>query len=538
MTIALVSLLAAAIGCSDAVSPDDALTAKALGLTEVTAVEGSGEAMLLANFSNPSLCLTAGRSGDQAIIASCDDESAAQVLTWEADGAISTGGGLCLEASGARNGDPVTFSGCTGASAQVWSASSDEHIVSASGACLDLERRGGGGNSTVVWNCGGRDSQGWGARGSDQSTDEPADDPTDDPTDDPVALAAGVEGVWISAEEISQLPTSGAAWDALLRDAERDPGVADVSDQNSNHDVYTLAAALVCVRTGQHCAKARDGVVSAIGTEQDGRWLAVGRNLTAYVIAADLLGLRNDGNASSAGSQVEKWIRSFLTMELDHNNSGEPYPFVPFGSGSNASAQEGAAYAAVGAYLGDQDALDRVWDAFRTYACDPGAPDREDINLSQGVRYGWAHDDDRPCAVNPRGTTKQVPSGLAGAGGVYRIDGAIINDMRRGGEYQWEPGYTRYPWVGLEGFVPAALILHRAGYPAFEVADRAVLRTHEYLWYLRTETGNSDWFDGKRASEVVHLVNVAYGTDYLVQGTTGGGRLVGYTDWTHQQSID
>jgi hypothetical protein len=44
------------------------------------------------------------------------------------------------------------------------------------------------------------------------------------------------------------------------------------------------------------------------------------------------------------------------------------------------------------------------------------------------------------------------------------------------------------------------------------VADRAVLRTYEYLWFVRQETDDSEWFDGSRADETTHLVNVAYGT--------------------------
>lgn len=58
-------------------------------------------------------------------------------------------------------------------------------------------------------------------------------------------------GIWIGPEQISQLPTSGVAWDAVLADAERDFGIADISDQDSKHDNYTLAAALVCARTGE-----------------------------------------------------------------------------------------------------------------------------------------------------------------------------------------------------------------------------------------------------------------------------------------------
>jgi hypothetical protein len=339
--------------------------------------------------------------------------------------------------------------------------------------------------------------------------------------------------IWIDRDELMALPTSGAAWEKLLSDARANPGSADIADMHSNHDVYTLAAALVCARTGEYCTKARQGVLDAIGTENSGRWLEVGRNLGSYVIAADVLGLRADGDPDSDGTRVEAWIEGWLTKRLPDNITGKYRGFGPFLSAANAAAQEGFAFTAVAAYVGDEAALQRAWDAFRTFACDTDAPDPENIYLDKVVLDGWAHDDRAPCAINPAGSTKVVPSGLRGAGQVHRIDGSLGGDMRRGGEYQRDPGYTQYPWVGLEGFVPAAVILDRMGYPAFEVSDRAVLRTHEYLWFLRTSTGDQTWFDGIRAREVVQLVNHAYGTSFPVNRVVGSGRTVGYTDWTH-----
>jgi hypothetical protein len=49
--------------------------------------------------------------------------------------------------------------------------------------------------------------------------------------------------------------------------------------------------------------------------------------------------------------------------------------------------------------------------------------------------------------------------------------------------------------------------------------------------------GNVDWFDGSRAAETIQLANVAYGVDLLLQGPTGPGRTVGFTDWTHSDGI-
>ena len=340
--------------------------------------------------------------------------------------------------------------------------------------------------------------------------------------------------IWVSVATLRRRPMAGAAWKALVKAARLDRGPANVSDQDSSHDVVTLAAALVCARTAspRFCAKARTGVVQAIGTERGGRWLAVGRNLTGYVIAADLVDLRAGRGPGSAGSRVEAWIRGFLTERLAQDNTGEPVPLAPFASGSNASAQEGAAYAAVAAYLADRPALDRAWDAFRTFACDPSAPDRERIDLHRGVEAEWAFDDRHPCAINPAGGAKRI-EGRHGAGEVHRVDGAIINDMARGGDYKWPPGATGYPWVGLEGIVPAAVILHRAGYPAFTIADRAVLRAVRFLWDLRVATRRRNWFPDRRSSEIVQLVNVVYGTRFPVQRPVAGGRTVGYTDWSH-----
>jgi hypothetical protein len=352
------------------------------------------------------------------------------------------------------------------------------------------------------------------------------------------------DGIWTSAAELAARPTSGPDWDRLLSDAARDAGVADIGDQDSRHDVYTLAAALVCVRTGEYCGKARRGVLDAMYTEEDpsdadgdwipmARWMAVGRNLGSYVIAADLLDLRRGGGTGTDGERVQEWIESFLTKDLmDSNDRTLERGWEPFSSGSNGAAQQGFAYAAVVAYLGDRSGLDFIWQAFRTFVCDAGAVDVTNIYLTPPVRDGWT-DRASPCAVNPKGSTMRVPSGLRGAGRTYRIDGSLSADMRRGGVFQWEPGYTQYPWVGLEGLVPAAVILERAGYPAFAAGDRAVLRTHEYLSWLRNRTGDTRWFDGVRASEIVHLVNVAYGVRFPINRTTGQGRTVGYTGWTH-----
>lgn len=339
-----------------------------------------------------------------------------------------------------------------------------------------------------------------------------------------VAVLPNDKGIWVSQSEIMSRPTTGAAWNSILSDAAGSWGTANVSNQDSDHDQYVLAGALVCARTGQYCDKTRQGLLSAIGTESDARWLAVGRNMLGYTIAADVM--RNSGNLTGADlTSVSNWLANFLTRTLANNNSGVQEKLTPFGSGSNASAQEGAVYAAIAAYTGNSAKLSYVWNRFRLYSCDRVGNPEQVIDVRTGFNGGWsfAANIGNACPVNPIG---EVKNGV-------RIDGAIINDMVRGGSFKFPPGYTSYPWVGLEGYVPAALILQRAGYPSFAVGDNAVLRTHEYLCYLKNNT-TTDWWEPSRAAEVKHLVKIIYGFDTCgVAYPVGGGRTVGYTDWTH-----
>ena len=50
---------------------------------------------------------------------------------------------------------------------------------------------------------------------------------------------------------------SGPAWQQLKAAADGDLGTAEIADQNSNHDVRTLAVALVYARTGDSAYRAK-----------------------------------------------------------------------------------------------------------------------------------------------------------------------------------------------------------------------------------------------------------------------------------------
>lgn len=344
----------------------------------------------------------------------------------------------------------------------------------------------------------------------------PGEPPVEPPTPPPSART----GVWLSQKELEQRPDSGPLWESVLSAAKAaSASGANIADQNGTHDVATLAAALAGVRLNDQAliSKAVAGVVGAIGTEEDARWLAVGRQLGAYIIAADLLNLRA-GQHGESGAKVETWLRNFYTRTLRENNGTAQVTlkFVAFKSGSNASAQQGFCYAALAAYLNDKAGLADCWDKFRRYAGDRTSPHKITSNND-----AWQAIPSDPVGIQNKGATK---------GGI-NIDGAISNDMHRGGENLSNPGYTSYPWVGLSGAVPCALVLHRAGYPAWDVADKALLRAAQYLHRISAQ--NAQWYDASRAAATKHLINMAYGVALPCAHPVGVDQCVGFSDWSH-----
>lgn len=125
-------------------------------------------------------------------------------------------------------------------------------------------------------------------------------------------------GIWISREELSRLPIAGPAWAQLKAAADGGLGKAEIADQDSNHDVRTLAVALVYARTGDRSYRARaaDAVMAAIETENDDRTLALGRNLVSYVLAADLIEL------SSYDAGKDQQFRAWLDGVRRENLGG------------------------------------------------------------------------------------------------------------------------------------------------------------------------------------------------------------------------
>jgi hypothetical protein len=327
----------------------------------------------------------------------------------------------------------------------------------------------------------------------------------------------------------------GAAWERVKAAADRPLGEADIADQDSDHDVLTLAVALVYARTGDESyrRKAAEAIESAVGTEQGGRTLALGRNLLSYVIAADLIDLRAYDPAGEAS--FRKWL---VAVRHEPLGSDAVRDQTLIGTAERAlnnwGGMAGASRVAVAAYLGDERDLARAAKVMKGWLGDrrayPGIPGPlfgpDDVGrgfLAGGHNddLSWQGDPDRPRGVNQQGATRQGHS----------IDGALPDDMRRGGPFQWPPAYTQYPREALSGYVALAELLYRQGYHVYAWEDRALLRATRFLFDLGRRFPDEEWWEPEVPA--YWIVNHRYGTSFPVEVASRIGRNFGWTDWTH-----
>jgi hypothetical protein len=313
-------------------------------------------------------------------------------------------------------------------------------------------------------------------------------------------------GIWIDRQRLGALPTAGVAWDALKAAADQPMAVPNLSNQEDPTNVLVLARALVYARTGE--SRYRDAVVdacmAAIGTEDGGSSLALGRELMAYVLAADLVGLPLEQDAvfrTWLGSVVNKPMSEGRTLRQTH-------AIRPNGWGTFA----GASRFAVAAYLGNQEELAEIARIFRGWLGDRTAY----ADFSYG-ELDWQADPANPVGINPFGSARDGNN----------IDGVIPEGMRRCCVFTWPPPHENYVYSTLQGALAQAVMLERAGYDVFGWQDKALLRAFEWLHTQANypAEGDDTWQP--------HLVNYYYGRAFPAPLPSRPGKNVGYTDWTH-----
>ncbi len=181
---------------------------------------------------------------------------------------------------------------------------------------------------------------------------------------------AGLDGsfgptrnLWIDRSTLVSLPTSGSAWNRLAEDATGSWGSADIADQESDHDVLTFAGALYAVSRNDVAMRNRvvNAIESAIGTEQGGRTLALGRNLTGYVLAADLVGYDS--------THFRSWLSSVRSANLDGRTLITTNDERPNNWGTHA----GSARIAADLFLADTADLEQAVRVFHGFLGDRSA---------------------------------------------------------------------------------------------------------------------------------------------------------------------
>ena len=349
--------------------------------------------------------------------------------------------------------------------------------------------------------------------------------------------------LWISPSEIRALPIAGdrscnqrcsQAW-SLLREAATavpgHPNLADVDEETGN---FVLAKALVAVRLGDSklTAGLKDDAVKllsqAIGTENGANALAVGRNVAAYVIAADIIDLpvmRPDFDESV----FRPWLRSFATRKF----MGRTLRSCQEDRPNNWGTHCGASRIAIAAYLDDRMEMTRAASVFQGWLGDRAS--------YTGFKYGseafsWMGDvclrsasNCQPTPINPRGA---LVNG-------HNVDGVVVDDQRRTGEFSWPPNTTYYSYGGLGGAVVQAGILRRYGFDAWQWGDRALRRAVEWMYYDGDRKPKWDTCDDANKRYVLDVVDHAYGSNFIERmgckpEPSTPGRNIAWTSWTHQ----
>jgi len=319
-----------------------------------------------------------------------------------------------------------------------------------------------------------------------------------------LALVVATVGIWTTPAELEQRPTSGPAWENVLAYASQPAPSPNLADPTDGTNVYVLAKALVYARTGQESY--RDEVIAAIAaiqeTENLGRTLALGRELGAYVVAADLVGLPPAEDEAFRG-----WLSAVRDEVLDGDTLISTHERRPNNWGTHA----GFSRMAADLYLGDAEDFARAAAVFHGWLGDHLA--------YSGFEFGerdWQADPLSPIGIDPTG-------GLVEG---HNVDGVLPDDLRRSGPFVWPPPCENYVWTALQGALAQALVLDRQGLPAFDWQDSALRRA--LIWQYDQAhcgaSGDDEWLSA--------IAAWAYPKAFKAIDGARPGKNMGFTDWT------
>jgi hypothetical protein len=324
----------------------------------------------------------------------------------------------------------------------------------------------------------------------------------------------------------------------------------DVKDQDNQGDADAFCGALYYAKTGNATirTKVRQQLSAAIDTDLGAATsLSVSRNVSGYVIAADLINLPDLAPVASAA--FDDWLEALKTRTYtDGRSIRSTHDDRPNNWGTHA----GASRIAIDIYTDDTADLDDAAKVFHGYL--------GDRSLYAGFTYGsleWQADENAPVGINPLDAEKTI------SGASRDIDGVVPDDQRRSVEcvpptppdtcpskcpechadcsvsLRWPPCKTGYVWEALQGVALQALLLSRQvdpqelPYDAWNWNDQAVRRAAAWLHDTTFRDGTSFPAAGDD-QPTPWLINFAYDTTFPVSTATQASKNgIDFTDYTH-----
>jgi hypothetical protein len=337
-----------------------------------------------------------------------------------------------------------------------------------------------------------------------------------------VSAAGGY--ILMPRSELLARPVSGTAWSGLLKVADGGLGSADACDINSDHHLRTLAAAMVFARTGNaaYGTKARAGVMAGMASQKDGcsqAVLSLGRQLTAYVLAADFANL-----SGADDTKFRAWLSAIRTRNIGGHATRNAITTTHRISSNNWGAYAGASRIAADLYLGDSADLAAAAKVTRGFLGDRAAYASFTDNL-QSDDLSWACSGSAATftPVNPPCTKSGI-----------NVDGGIVSDISRSGSLKWPPGSTavQYQLDSIQGVGLQVELLYRNGYANAWSWSSSALKRMAGLVTRSASAGGTGWNATNTSRQMPWLLNKRYGTSIPTQ-TSGMGRGIGFTDWLY-----
>jgi hypothetical protein len=335
----------------------------------------------------------------------------------------------------------------------------------------------------------------------------------------PAPAAAATDYILMSRSDLLARPASGIPWANMKAVADGSLGTPNLCNQDSKHHLRTLAAALVFARTGSasYGLKARQGVMAAIKTQRvgcDNATLALGRQLMAYVLAADFAELNGTPDAT-----FRAWLTTIRRKIIGGHGVWDSLFRTHVRSATNWGAYAGASRIAASLYLGD--------------TADVTAASKITAGFL-GSRTAYRFTDRMSWAALSWSCAPSIYTPVNGVckKGVINVSGAVIADISRGGSLRWPPGSTgvQYQLDSIQGVGMQVELLYQNGYPtAWGWTASAVKRMADLVTRSKSG-GGTGWNETTASRQMPWLLNRRYGMS-IPRRSSGMGRSIGFTDW-------